>query len=79
MQVARENIARAGFEKTVNIVVGPAIDGLKALQAQPPFDLVYIDADSKSDLEYFIEAKRLLRTGGIIVSDVCVTNHNPHR
>ena len=68
--MARENIARAGLEKTIKVVVGPAIDGLKALEAQPPFDLVYIDADSQSNLEYFIEAKRLLRKGGIIVSDV---------
>ncbi|KZP17385.1 O-methyltransferase family 3 protein [Athelia psychrophila] len=73
-KVARENIARAGFEKTVKVIVGPAIDGLKALQAQPPFDLVYIDADSKSFLDYFIEAKRLLRTGGIILVDNAVDN-----
>ncbi|KAF7986081.1 hypothetical protein HWV62_41485 [Athelia sp. TMB] len=73
-KVARENIARAGLEKTVKVVVGPAIDGLKALEAQPPFDLVYIDADSKSNLEYFIEAKRLLRKGGIIFLDNAVIN-----
>lgn len=66
-KLARNNIANAGFAKTTRVVVGPAIDGLKALRSEPPFDLVFIDADKQSSLEYFIEAKRLVRPGGIIV------------
>lgn len=72
-QVARENIAHAGFEKIVKVVVGPTIDGLKALRPKTPFDLVFIDADKESCLEYFIEAKRLVRKGGIIVSRHALT------
>ena len=68
LQVARENFAKAGLDKVIKVVVGPAIDGLKELKADPPFDLAFIDADKQSNLEYFTEAKRLVRRGGIIVS-----------
>jgi len=40
---------------------------MKALKPEVLFDLVFIDADKQSNLEYFIEAKRLTRKGGIIV------------
>lgn len=50
------------------MVVGPAIDGLKKLQPVPePYDFAFIDADKESNLNYFIEAKRLLRKNGVIV------------
>ncbi|KZP21274.1 O-methyltransferase family 3 protein [Athelia psychrophila] len=73
-QVARENFVNAGLDKIIKVVVGPAIDGLKALQADPPFDLVFIDADKQSSLDYFVEAKRLVRKGGIIIVDNVVFN-----
>jgi len=70
--VARENFAKAGLDKVIKVIVGPAIDGLKELKAEPPFDLAFIDADKQSNLEYFTEAKRLVRKGGIIIVDnVC--------
>jgi predicted O-methyltransferase YrrM len=49
--------------------VGRAIDELVKLEPSPPFDLVFIDADKPSNLDYFKQAKRLTRPGGVIVSD----------
>jgi len=66
--VATENIERAGLSNKVNVIVGPAADSLKTLQPNPPFDFAFIDADKPNNLTYFTEAKRLVKSGGIIVS-----------
>ena len=55
-QVARENIDRAGLSSKVEVKVGPAINSLKALNPDEPFDLVFIDADWESVRVYFNEA-----------------------
>ncbi|KIJ98657.1 hypothetical protein K443DRAFT_103603 [Laccaria amethystina LaAM-08-1] len=69
-QVAKENIAAAGLADKVSVILGPAIDSLRTLHPTPePFDLVFIDADKQSNTAYFVEAKRLVRKGGIIIVD----------
>jgi predicted O-methyltransferase YrrM len=35
----------------------------------PPFDLAFIDANKEASLEYYMEAKRLVRSGGVIIVD----------
>lgn len=66
-EVARRNVARAGFADVVDIRVGPALDTLPALTG--PFDLVFIDADKRNNPGYVREALRLTRPGGVIVVD----------
>jgi predicted O-methyltransferase YrrM len=67
--VARSNLAAAGFhEPQVKILLGPAVDTLKTLDAAQPFDFVFIDADKPSNMAYMREAKRLTRSGGVIAS-----------
>lgn len=70
MQVARANLERAGQSKKVEILVGPAVESLSKLSNDPPYDLVFIDADKESTLAYFLEAKRLLRKGGVVVGSL---------
>jgi predicted O-methyltransferase YrrM len=66
-EVARKNIARAGFADRVEILVGPALDTLPTLTG--PYDLVFIDADKRNNPGYVREAVRLTRPGGVIVVD----------
>lgn len=66
-EVARRNVARAGFADRVEILVGPALDTLPTLTG--PYDLVFIDADKKNNPGYVREAVRLTRPGGVIVVD----------
>lgn len=69
--IARENIARANISATVDVMVGPALESLPQLEAkdEPPFDLVFIDAD-KSNYEAYLDwALRLTRSGGLILGD----------
>jgi predicted O-methyltransferase YrrM len=68
-ELARANIARCGLADQVEIRVGPAIDTLAALPGEPPFDLVFIDADKPSNPEYLDAALRLTRPGSLIVVD----------
>ncbi|KAL4242922.1 class I-like SAM-binding methyltransferase superfamily protein [Abortiporus biennis] len=73
-EISRKNIDKAGLSSIAQVIVGPAIESLKTLKPDPPFDLTFIDADKESNLEYFIEAKRLLKKGGVIIVDNVVRN-----
>ena len=66
-EVARANLAAAGLEGRVEVVVGPAIESLASLE--PGFDLAFIDADKPSNADYVREALRLCRPGALIVVD----------
>ncbi|KAF9467221.1 O-methyltransferase family 3 protein [Collybia nuda] len=68
-KVARENLAKAGMSSKVEVVVGKAVDSLAKMNPDPPFDLIFIDADKVSNLHYFKEGKRLVRKGGVIIVD----------
>ncbi|HEV7655321.1 MAG TPA: O-methyltransferase [Mycobacteriales bacterium] len=70
--VARANLDRAGLAGVVDVLVGPAIETLPTLTG--PFDLVFIDADKRSNPDYVREALRLTRPGAVIVVDNVVRN-----
>lgn len=69
--VARTNLARAGVAARVDLRVGVALDTLPLLEAErrAPFDLVFIDADKRSNVAYFDWALRLARPGATILVD----------
>jgi predicted O-methyltransferase YrrM len=69
--VARANVARAGLADVVEIRVGRALDTLPLLAAERrgPFDLIFIDADKRSNAEYLAWALKLSRPGTVIVAD----------
>ena len=67
--VARESFRRAGVEDRVKIHVGPALDNLPGIDADGPFDLVFIDADKTGYPAYLEWAFRHLRTGGVVLAD----------
>ncbi len=70
-EVARANLARAGVADRVEIRVGPASASLRELVArrEPPFDLVFIDADKDRYLDYLDLSLRLVRPGSLILAD----------
>jgi len=69
--VARENIARAGFSDRVDVRLGAAIEELPKLAAgnHGPFDFVFIDADKPSIPDYFTWSLKMSRPGTVIVVD----------
>jgi predicted O-methyltransferase YrrM len=70
-EVAQANVARAGLADVVEVRVGAAIETLPTLAAEGggPFDLVFIDADKRSNPEYLEWALELSRAGTLIVAD----------
>jgi predicted O-methyltransferase YrrM len=63
-EVARRNLAPYA---DVELIVGPALQTLPRLTG--PFDLVFIDADKRSNPAYLDWALRLSRPGTLIVAD----------
>jgi len=70
-EVARANLSRAGLADRADVRVGPALDSLRALEAERagPFDLVFIDADKENNPAYVEAALRLTRRGAAILVD----------
>jgi predicted O-methyltransferase YrrM len=70
-EVARENFARAGVARRIDLHVGPALDTLAQFRNPrvAPFDFVFIDADKPNNLNYVQAALDLSRPGTLIVVD----------
>lgn len=69
--VARRNIERAGLSALVEIITGSAADSLGRMRERriEPFDLVFIDADKRSNDVYFDHALALTLPGSVIIID----------
>jgi caffeoyl-CoA O-methyltransferase len=67
-QVARASFARAGLNGKVELLEGPALDSLKRLQGQAPFDFVFIDANKDGYPAYLDWAVEHLRPGGMVAA-----------
>jgi len=70
-QVARKNLQRAGLLAKVEIRVGDARCSLDEIvrRGEPPFDLVFIDADKQGYPAYLDYALKLTRPGSVILAD----------
>ncbi len=74
--VARANLDRAAVGPWVEIVVGDAVASLSELneRGEPPFDMVFIDADKENYVNYLEWSIELTRPGGLIIADNVVRN-----
>jgi predicted O-methyltransferase YrrM len=70
-EVARSNVARAGFADVVEIRVGPALETLARMREEgaEPFDLIFIDADKPNNPAYLGWALKFSRCGSLILCD----------
>jgi caffeoyl-CoA O-methyltransferase len=67
--VAKESFAKAGFATRARIHVGPALEKLRDIEGNGPFDLVFIDADKTGYPAYLAWAEEHLRVGGVVLLD----------
>ena len=63
-EVARQNIAFAGLNDRVEVIVGEALVVLSTLVQRPKFDFVFIDADKEGYPDYLNLAIDHTRAGG---------------
>ena len=70
-EVARVNVAAAGFADKVDVRVGSAVETLDAMigAGEGPFDFIFIDADKPSNVAYLRAAIALGRPGTTIIVD----------
>src|SRR4051812_37448130 len=68
-QIARRYFDEAGVADRIDLRLGPALETLRELPDDEPFDFAFIDADKREYPEYYEECLRLLRPGGLIMLD----------
>jgi caffeoyl-CoA O-methyltransferase len=67
--VARRAWARAGLADRIDLRIAPAVETLRALPADEPIDLAFIDADKGGYLDYWHELVPRVRPGGLLLAD----------
>lgn len=65
--IAKENFKRAGKEGQITLIEGDATDVLKTLKE--PYDLIFMDAAKGQYIHFMPDIIRLLKNGGVLVSD----------
>jgi caffeoyl-CoA O-methyltransferase len=68
-ETARRNLEDAGVADRVEIIVGPALESLRALPGEPGFDFVFLDADKTGYPDYYDEIIPRLLPGGLLLID----------
>ncbi len=65
--LARENFKKAGKEDVITLLEGDATDILKTLSG--PYDLIFMDAAKGQYIHFLPDILRLLKKGGVLLSD----------
>ncbi len=68
-RIARRYFEEAGVADRVDLRLGPALETIRVLPADEPFDFAFIDADKAEYPDYYEECLRLLRPGGLMMLD----------
>jgi caffeoyl-CoA O-methyltransferase len=68
-EIARRYFREAGVADRMDLRLGPALETLRELPADEPFDFAFVDADKAEYPDYYEECLRLLRPGGLIMLD----------
>ena len=67
--VARRYWERAGVAERITLRIGPALESLRELPAEPRFDIAFIDADKEGYVDYWEELVPRIRPGGLLLAD----------
>ena len=67
LEEARENIKKRGLEERINTIFGDATEVLESLSGE--YDFVFIDAAKGQYRDHFEKSLKLIKSGGIILTD----------
>lgn len=65
--IARENFKKAGMEEKITLLEGDALEIMGTLTE--PFDFIFMDAAKGQYINFLPDCLRLLKVGGVLVSD----------
>ena len=65
--VAKENFKRAGKDEQITLLEGDAMQILPTLSGE--FDMIFMDAAKGQYINFMLDILRLLKSGGVLVSD----------
>jgi caffeoyl-CoA O-methyltransferase len=68
-EIARRYWDEAGIADRIDLRLGPALETLRALPSEEPFDFAFVDADKREYPDYYEECLQLLRPGGLMMLD----------
>jgi caffeoyl-CoA O-methyltransferase len=68
-KVAQGFFDRSPHGRKITLRLGPAIETIARIPADPPLDLAFLDADKERYLDYYEALVPLLRPGGLLVAD----------
>ena len=71
--IAKKYWQDAGVSSRIDLKIGQALEALKTFDDQS-FDLVFIDADKRTYLNYYEESLRVVRENGVILIDNVLWN-----
>jgi caffeoyl-CoA O-methyltransferase len=69
VEIARSFFDRSPHGSKIRVALGDALDTVRALPDDPPFDLAFIDADKERYPAYYEAILPRLRRGGLVVAD----------
>jgi caffeoyl-CoA O-methyltransferase len=72
--VARRYWVRAAVDDLIELRLGPAVETLRALPAEPEIDFAFLDADKTGYPDYYAELVPRLRPGGLLAIDNVLRN-----
>ena len=67
IEKARANFAKNGATERITLLEGDAADILPALEG--PYDMIFMDAAKGQYIHFLPQVKRLLKKGGLLISD----------
>lgn len=65
--IARENFQKAGMQEKISLLEGDALEVMKGLDES--YDMIFMDAAKGQYINFLPEVMRLLKVGGLLVSD----------
>ncbi|KAK0638591.1 S-adenosyl-L-methionine-dependent methyltransferase [Cercophora newfieldiana] len=74
-EVAKRNIAAAGLEGRIEVILGAGVDVIASVKREveegkrPKFGFVFIDADKENNWNYFDVAADITKSKGVVVVD----------
>ncbi len=67
--IAEKNIKEAGLEDKITLIRGDGAEVISKMEGEGIFDAIFVDAAKGQYMEVFPHCDRLLRRGGILISD----------